>query len=156
MILWAFQVSRPKPWNHKRVPVPHVLCACVCACIHKETHVHSYPSKKDRENKTIPLSFLISIIMSHSSKCALHRLAEARHPCPPTLMNKLRMHERKCTPWGECVWKDVNWCQKQLYSLHTCTCTFAKETCLAHATLTTKNTHRPAQARLCHGAAATP
>jgi len=39
---------------------------------------------------------------------------------------------------GGCVCKYINWCQKHLFSVHICTCTGTRDTCLVHATLTAK------------------
>jgi len=72
------------------------------------------------------------------------------HPRPSTLMNKLF---RTCTTCGECLCIYVKWRQKQLYSVHICTCTGAQVTSLMHTTLAAKNAHTPVQACLCDGAA---
>ena len=86
--------------------------------------------------------------------CA-HRPAEAPHLRPPTLMNKVRIHERMCTTCRECVHKYAHWCHKYLCSLHPCTYAGVQDTCSVHATTTTTNanTYVPmlrVQQLLCH------
>jgi len=116
----------------------HAQLACVYMCI--QTYINIF----------------IVVIAGHfflACWALVAKLAEPPHPRPPTLMKKLCIHECTCMPCGECVCKYVNWCQKHSYSVHTCTCTGAQDTCLVHATLTAENAYTPAQARLCDDAA---
>jgi len=53
---------------------------------------------------------------------------------------------------AESVFEVCNWHQKNLCSVHTCTCTGTEDTYLVYATLTAKNAHTPVQARLWNGA----
>jgi len=68
---------------------------CVCACVFTHTHTHTLPaaSKIEKTQDKHP----------RQATSALHRLAETPHPHPPTLMNKLRIHERMCTTYSDCV-----------------------------------------------------
>jgi len=43
---------------------------------------------------------------------ALHRLAEPPHSRPPTLMNKLCIHEHMSTPYEKHFHKNVHWCRQ--------------------------------------------
>ena len=68
---------------------------CVCACVFTHTHTRTLPaaSKIEKTQDKPP----------RQAKSALHRLAETPHPRPSTPMNKLRIHERMCTTYSDCV-----------------------------------------------------
>jgi len=70
-------------------------------------------------------------------QCTHAQVANSAHDVISCITDQNDLHT--CTPCGGCVSKYVNWCQKHLYSVHTCTCTGAQDTCLVNATLAAKN-----------------
>jgi len=108
------------------------VCVCVCVCIHTHIHPRTLPSpsknRSDPDNTHIVPS--VKNFPIRQATNALHRLAEPLHPRPPTLMNKLSIHERMCIPCREYVRKYVRWCLQHLCYANTCKCTGAQHTCL--------------------------
>ena len=108
------------------------LCAVgVCVCVYTHIHAHTLPpaskDKEDTDNTSI-------------SPSVKNNSAETSQPRPPTLMKKLRIHERMCTQCSECVRRCVCWCQNTLCNIHISTCTSAQDTCFkVHVALTAKN-----------------
>jgi len=121
---------------------------CVCACVYTNILRHTLPpaSKIREDTDNTPIS--PSVKTPHAK-----RQVQFTHPRPPKLMNKLRIHERICTPCSKCVHKCIRWFQNTRVTytpaLHWC----SKTPVFKHATFTFQNAHAPVHARLCNGAA---
>jgi len=152
-ILLALQMSLPNPSAHIEYPMCSV---CVCVCVYTHVHTHTLPpaSKIEKTPDNTSISHSVKNKYPRQATSALHRLAETPHPRPPTRMNKLRIHERMCTPCSDCV---ANMYADVKNACGTCisACPGDQDTCLVHTTLTAKNlnAHTSAQARLYDGAA---
>ena len=64
-------------------------------------------------------------------------LSKPSPPRLPTLMNKLRIHERMCTPCSR--WSVFANVYVDVKKNRSCTCIGAQDTCVGHATPTTNN-----------------
>jgi len=137
LTFWALQVSRPDPSAH----IEHPMCRlCVCVRIHTHTPTDTPTRVKNtntswQDNTSISLSVQSNPPRQVTS--TLHRLVEPPHPHPSTRMNKLRTHERMCTPCSDCfadMYGDVT------ITCGMCTpaCTGAQDICLVHTTFTAK------------------
>jgi len=76
-----------------------VMSQCVCVRIYLRT-----PKYKGNTDN-IPIFLHVENNAPSQETSALHRLAEPPQPLSPPLLNKLCIHERMCTPCGECVCK---------------------------------------------------
>jgi len=72
--------------------------------VYTHVHPHTLPplSKNTEHTLKTPISTSVKNNLPHQATSA-HRLSELPHPRPRTPMNKLRIHERMCTPCSECV-----------------------------------------------------
>jgi len=146
-ILWALQVSCPDSWAHIERPMCSVR-VCVCVCVHTRAPTYTptrVKKRKSQDNTSCSQS-------PRQATSVLQTLVEHPHTRSPTQMNKLRTHERMCTPCSHCVtnmYGDVN----NTCGMYTSACTGAQDTCGVHTTLTAKNVHTPAQVHLCDSAA---
>jgi len=84
------------------VPTPGLTSStpCVaCVCVRAYTHIKI---EKTQDKTSISLS--VKNNPPRLATSALHKLVEPPTPArPPTQMNKLRIHERTCTPCSDCV-----------------------------------------------------
>jgi len=81
-------------------------CAvCVCVCVHTHIHTRALPpaSKIEKTPNNSSISPSVKNKPPRQATSALHRQVEPSHPRPPTRMDKLRIHERMCTPCNDCV-----------------------------------------------------
>ena len=85
--------------------VPHMRCVCMCVRVHTRTHTYTPTCvQKNREDTNYTsISPSVENKPPLQATSALHRLDEPPHPCPPTRMNKLRIHEHTYTPCSDCV-----------------------------------------------------
>ena len=80
---------------------PHTLCVCVCVY----THIHPHTMTlivKNKENTDNTFIFLN--VKKYFPRQQHVFCTDYLNPVlsSPLLMNKLRIHERTCTPCGEC------------------------------------------------------
>jgi len=122
--LWILISSRPCQGPGSHLSTPCAVCVCVCACVYTLIHLHALPppfTNKEHTDNT-PVSPSVKNSPPRQAKSALHKLAKPYYPRSPTIMNKLRIRERMCTPSSECFRKCVCWCRKHLCNLYSCIC----------------------------------
>ena len=120
------------------------------------THIHSHtlpPASKIEKTQTTTISFLLSKFIPHA-KQQVQFIDQLKSPTlvPQRGKNKLRKHERVCTPCSECVRKCVCWCQKTYLTYTTAHALVLKNTCLIHDTLSTQTAYASVHARVCNSA----
>jgi len=108
--------------------------------------------EKTQDNTSIPPS--LKNIPPRQATISMHRLVEPPHSSPPTQMNKLRIHERMCTPCNDCV-ADIHGDFRHTCGMYrdTPACTGAQETCSMHTRLNAKmhiHPHKHARAMVLH------
>jgi len=124
-ILWALQLSRPDSWAHIERPTCSV---CVCVRVHTLWRALTYTptcvkNRKTQDNTSCSPSF--ENTPPRQATSVLYKLVEHPHSRSPTWMNKLRTHERMCTPCSDCVtdmYGDVN----NTCGMNTSACTGAR------------------------------
>jgi hypothetical protein len=120
-------------------------CAVRCVCVRVHTHTPTYTPTRVKKRKTqddTSISPSVKNNPPHHTTSALHRLVEPPHPRPPTRINKLRTHERMCTPCNDCV-ADMYGDVKNTCGMDTPTCTGAQDPWLVHTMPTAKMHIRP-------------
>jgi len=128
-------MSRPDPWAH----IEHPMCSlCVLYThIHQRTLSPASKMEKTQDNTSIRVPPSLKNHHPRQAIISMHRPVEPSHPRPPMQMNKLRIHERMCTPCSDCV-ADIHGDFRHTCGMYTPTCTGAQDTCSMHTRLTAK------------------
>ena len=131
-ILWALQVSRPDSWAHIERPMCSVR-VCVCVCVHTRAPTYTptrVKKRKSQDNTSCSQS-------PRQATSVLQTLVEHPHTRSPTQMNKLRTHERMCTPCSDCfadMYGDVT----NTFGMCKPACAGAQDVCLVYTMFTAK------------------